>query len=311
MVLSELADGTPDDEGVILDNPPLLEEDSSQTTHLPRLYCFVCATRYVDGAEFPVPEAGVLPPEHPLIRDIKQMGDQYNQALQNANFNLISLMNAAPEEDLPADHPVWAQTTKQGSASLEEYNKLRDQIVQQLNLSPSRVVRPYSRVGRLTLLSRIHLIDLTDFMPYALASTSFIVNKRVPAVLGKAGVTGWLTFPVSVTQVEAGQILSDLESSLCELIVVGSGGVPISLNQRFTRSVCPACNSVVYDKFPEAVRLDEKQWDGSDLFHFADHSSVFVTERAKHVMQEAGFSGVDFRPGDTVLQEQINRAAAV
>ena len=208
-------------------------------------------------------------------------------------------MEAHPALDPAEDQSLFKRILQDGLANLEEYSRLRDLLVRELNLPPNRIVLPYSRVGVLSLDSRVRPSDVADFMFHPiLASTSLVVSKRVPEILGEAGVSGWLSFPVQVTRVEAGQTPADIESGICELIAVGSGGVPTPLNQPFTRSVCPACGLATYDRFPEALRLDEEQWDGSDLFHFADHPLVFVTERARRVMQEAEFSGVKFRPSE-------------
>jgi hypothetical protein len=123
-----------------------------------------------------------------------------------------------------------------------------------------------------------------------------LLTKRAVSALRKNRVTGFETLPVTA---RFRQSLLD-PPELFELRVTGWAGIaPLSSGVRLVEH-CEHCGLLVYSNFKDATQLiDLKLWDGSDFFMIWPLPRfIFLTERAKNVIERAGLEGAIFVPAE-------------
>ena len=123
-----------------------------------------------------------------------------------------------------------------------------------------------------------------------------LLTKRAVDALRKNRVTGFETLPVTARFRQS--LLEPPE--LFELRVTGWGGIaPLSSGVRLIKH-CEHCGHLVYSGFKDATKLfDPGLWDGSDFFMIWPLPAfIFLTERAKNVIERAGLEGAIFVPAE-------------
>jgi hypothetical protein len=119
----------------------------------------------------------------------------------------------------------------------------------------------------------------------------WLPQKHVVETLRREGVTGFTTTPATAVMKRALDPVT-----VCELKVIGWGGVlptwtGVALEQR-----CPECHWKRYSAFTGDLDLiDLDDWSGSDFFMIWPLPAyVFVTRKVREIFKRRGFSGVRF-----------------
>ena len=121
-----------------------------------------------------------------------------------------------------------------------------------------------------------------------------LLTKRAVDVLRKNRVTGFETLPITARFKQS--LVKPPE--LFELRVIGWAGIaPLSSGVRLVEH-CEHYGHLVYSGFKDPTKLfDPGLWDGSDFFMIWPLPRfIFLTQRAKSVIERAGLQGAIFVP---------------
>jgi len=100
-----------------------------------------------------------------------------------------------------------------------------------------------------------------------------------------ANVTGFEVRPVTVSHFKRRVAAVPELPQLWELVVIGKGGDadPASGGELLTR--CPVCDYTLYSSFKNGIIVDERLWDGSDIFTVNGYPRYYlVTERVRNLI---------------------------
>jgi len=123
-----------------------------------------------------------------------------------------------------------------------------------------------------------------------------LLTKRAVDVLRKNRVTGFETLPITARFKQS--LVKPPE--LFELRVIGWAGIaPLSSGVRLVEH-CEHYGHLVYSGFKDPTKLfDPGLWDGSDFFMIWPLPRfIFLTERAKNVIERAGLEGAILVPAE-------------
>lgn len=161
-------------------------------------------------------------------------------------------------------------------------------------------VNPQHSTGgrRLTALS----VELAR-QPLDLMTTNgpdWIATDRVRAVFQEHGVTGAEFLPMTARYARNARVKAKHEiPTMWELRVVGWGGIapPNSGVRRRQDQNCTGCGQLRYTGITDAARfVDERQWDGSDIFFvWPSPRRFFISPRLADLIRSHHFTGVETR----------------
>jgi len=122
-------------------------------------------------------------------------------------------------------------------------------------------------------------------------------------------ISGWTSYPLLVQGVIPCQYnlhKQVIDLAVSDFIITGAGGFSLNFDRRhYHEKQCPECGFLRWwiTEDYQIQELNESAWDGSDFFRFTGASGVFVTERAKQLIEQNQISGCLFRPS-TVPHEE-------
>lgn len=151
-------------------------------------------------------------------------------------------------------------------------------------LHPEKHMRAGDRIGDL------HVVLPSPNVPDFLWTwySECIMTERVRTHLDDAGTTGYEARPVTVGKVKYARkgTTPDIPE-LWELSVTGRGGDahPDSGIRVLKKSICEACGFVRHSSYRNGIIVDEKQWDGSDVFTVNGYPKlIIVSEKVKDIV---------------------------
>ena len=162
--------------------------------------------------------------------------------------------------------------------------------------------------GRLTSLAIELDKEPLDFMTTNGWLGSWVVSDRVRAIFGEHCMTGFELLPVKTRYATKKRPRERrLPPRMWELQVTGWGGIapPESGVARLPEHDCAGCGMLRYSPITDPSRfVDERQWDGSDLFLvWPAPSRLFLSARVVELMRLHGFTGCVIR-GRTELEKE-------
>jgi len=138
----------------------------------------------------------------------------------------------------------------------------------------------------------LELVRAEGRVPYDLIGTTYaslcLVSAKFQGVLKEHGFTGWTTFPVRIIDDDDGA-LRGYEG----LAVTGRcGAIDDSLSERITLPppVVGGCEAAAL----RGLCAPPDSWDGSDVFTAEGRADVFVVERVRDALEQAGVTNVKF-----------------
>ena len=153
---------------------------------------------------------------------------------------------------------------------------------------------------RLTPLAIVLDKEPQDFMTTNGGLWPWVVSDRVRAIFAEHCVTGFALFPVK-TRYAAKERSGTRRVSprMWELQVTGWGGIAPAESgvSRMHEHDCAGCGMLRYSPITDASRfVDERQWDGSDLFLvWPAPSRLFLSPRVAEIIRRHGFTGCVLR----------------
>ena len=124
-----------------------------------------------------------------------------------------------------------------------------------------------------------------------------IVSDRVVEVLNDNKLTGWSTYPVTLTNRD-----DEILNGYCGLAITGRCGEIDNSRCQIVPKQYPAGEFPVY----RGIYFDESTWDGSDIFCFSGGGArKCVTERFRAAVEEAGLRDIDFEALSCVDRMQL------
>lgn len=120
-------------------------------------------------------------------------------------------------------------------------------------------------------------------------SPDVLVSNSLMNLLNRSNLNGFTFRSIEVvawwrTDKEKRETVNWLEQYpaplLFQLVVLGKGGSIVPQNQTHIESTCAVCGGIVYAPLEKGILVDERQWDGSDMFVMDEFPGyVLVTER--------------------------------
>lgn len=118
-----------------------------------------------------------------------------------------------------------------------------------------------------------------------------IVSSRFVEVLQEQGLTGWLTYPITLTDRDGAEL-----SGYCVLGVSGRCG-PINDDLSELVTVPPPVPTGRESRQLKGLVFDSETWDGSDFCCPTDGTlNTFVSARATEALRRARLTGFDLEP---------------
>lgn len=112
-----------------------------------------------------------------------------------------------------------------------------------------------------------------------------LVSARICEILDRSRITGWSTYPVTITRNDGTQV-----TGYAGLAVLGRCGA----RQRHGTPTQSLNGPSDDGSLRKGFYFDEGSWDGSDVFSPVGTTFVFVVERVKKLLEEAGATNVSF-----------------
>lgn len=201
------------------------------------------------------------------------------EAIASDAVHLLASYQSAPSEALLRDmahaadagnwnDAVWDKAELAASVSPQDFQRIATAIRKIMHLDERRLVLPRAFVGPATARAKRPIRwDLIG----GGAEVKLLATAAAAGLLAESGLTGFSLHPVYRD--------GAAEQDLFEIIVFGSGGLPLVDGNAWTR--CTGCGEwYLANNQWTAFELDPDSWDGSDPFHFAHKGYVYATERA-------------------------------
>jgi hypothetical protein len=200
-------------------------------------------------------------------------------------------------QELPEDHPLRAKTGH--PVPVAEFRALREDVRHVLRLPAEQPLLPGTDIGFVRVRQRRTYVPAFEWPKVH----TILVTTAVLDYLQQHGLTGWRTEPVVLTQVLKGKPPPEMR----EFVVVGRAGTARTAPQVQIKRSCDVCGRVSYeDPVYEQFEIDPEQWDGSDFFRFGPpfHGYIFVSERARHVLEQSPLDNYELVPVEQFLDER-------
>lgn len=84
--------------------------------------------------------------------------------------------------------------------------------------------------------------------------------------------------------------------------VVGSGGSVAKTNNVRVTKHCTCCGWITWSRRPKVLKIDARQWDGSDFFVIEEYRARLFTQRAADAMAAARLSGFTAEPAGVIVE---------
>ena len=126
-----------------------------------------------------------------------------------------------------------------------------------------------------------------------------LISKKVVEVIIDNEITGCVFKPVKIVEwTVKKKKQSNISFEYYEMIVNGRAGLLKDLNGEVMGELCPYCHHIL-DYGEDSSRgfmVDEKEWDGSDIFYLSNLISGFpiVTEKVKNIFELKKIINVKF-----------------
>ena len=183
----------------------------------------------------------------------------------------------------------------------------RGHVVINCNVCGTRGILPKSRTPQMPV--EITILDTGNLEDIEQASTTLLFSKKARSVLRDQALSGIAFCP------PIGYILSrqgkEMDTMLeqCQNVfdyqvtfITGRGGsIAQSSDVKLIKS-CDACGWKEWSQPKEGIRVDERQWDGSDFFFVDEYGGPLlsgIAVRALHAADLSNFGAIpaiDFRP---------------
>lgn len=150
-----------------------------------------------------------------------------------------------PDEPFRVGKATWHRT--------QEW--MRKPVCSECECGWAEPVPPY----RISLPARIYDFIWIDFW------NNVFITENTRRIFEEAGLTGFSPQAVEVVKVRS-KHPPEIMPKIWELGVYGKGGVPDPSCGRKLHEQCPKCGSKFYTSFNKGIKIDPKQWDGSDFF---------------------------------------------
>ena len=118
-----------------------------------------------------------------------------------------------------------------------------------------------------------------------------IINSKVRDVFEHEKVTGYSLIPVEFDKIKDPNFPGFKDFSFFQLLPTGSGGHAHKDSGIFLVKECPFCGLKKYSSFQKGLIVDEKNWDGTDIFLLVEYSGhILVTEKVKNIVVANSFT---------------------
>jgi hypothetical protein len=126
-----------------------------------------------------------------------------------------------------------------------------------------------------------------------------LIQDHVLKLFRENNFTGFDVKPVTV-KVKSGIILTVM--NLCELVVIGWGGISPPQSGIKLLEYCSGCGLLLYSIFSDSSKLiDISQWDGSDFFMvWPLPKFIFITERVANFIRKEKITGCQIVRADEI-----------
>jgi len=145
-----------------------------------------------------------------------------------------------------------------------------------------------NRIGQLRI--KISNRKYGDFLWTFLSE--WLLNEKVVEVFTQNKITGYELKPVEIVKGKA-------QFNLWEFVIIGKGGEAKKESGIYLKQECQYCGLKVYSAYENGIIVDEKNWDGSDIFTVVGYSRyILVTEKVKELIKKHKLTGVYFLPSN-------------
>ncbi len=154
------------------------------------------------------------------------------------------------------------------------------------------------RIGSLRVaLSGLNLADISH-LPF-----TPIINERVLQLLREHQITGFDTYPVTITKVARQRRRGPVEPpQVWELDVPGRAALAPEAQAWYqVEPPCPGCGRRGKLHLPRGLLVDETTWDGRDLFKLEHRAWVLMTQRVADLLTEAKLTGFTVKPAEELV----------
>jgi hypothetical protein len=287
------------------------ERNNRPYPSLPHRYCPSChppqpllppfAEAGVITSNSRVPEAESLKLSHPVIRRLRKIEEEIGEACASL-LDEYEQRRAAGDPDVEdSNGQFWQHFIRTRAVTPELCDELITALRQALGLPDDRKIDPLSALGHLHITcNRLPVPDLVRVF-YG-DGEPLLAGRRTIQALQEAALSRYLVFPVRITMCR--KLRGQPPPEVQELLVTGHGGIPRGYVAGKDYTECPTCREITYLTPYAGVALDERQWDGADLFRFTDIPIVFATARAREAMERAGLTGITFRPPSQIHKHE-------
>jgi hypothetical protein len=159
-------------------------------------------------------------------------------------------------------------------------------------------IRSSEQIGDLCI--EVFGIDLLNFV--WIDDPSIIINQELRDLLINSGLSGFNLRDVEIVAWYHDSFQDQKEETrnnfprLFQMVVVGKGGsiFPQNISKPFSK--CDVCGTTQWDLL-DHINIDEKQWDGSDVFNLAEFPGyTIVTEKFCKFLEKKGITGYRVTP---------------
>lgn len=212
-----------------------------------------------------------------------------------ACWGLLTNHHLFIRQDLPEGRPLWKR--HEHHVWPQEFALIAEKARKALQLAADIPLLPGTRIHRLYV--RATCVPSADFEWPDLFRC--VITERVRQFMTNNGFTGWHVEPAIITKTPAKVVIPPFY----ELVVDGRGGKPIVEPPIEVGFFCEECGAAEYQSVvPTRLELDEREWDGSDLFHFHGFFSpyVFVSERFAQALEMSSLSNYELESMEVFLE---------
>ncbi len=123
--------------------------------------------------------------------------------------------------------------------------------------------------------------------------SDWLINVRVANLLKEHNITGYKLADIVIRDDKRRG--DNFNKNLFELVVTGSGGNIHPSSGHQVISVCEYCGHVKFKAFDHGIIVNEKDWDGLDIFTVKEYPKfILVTPKVKKLFEDNHVTGCQF-----------------
>lgn len=187
---------------------------------------------------------------------------------------------------------------------LADVKRLEAILRQELQIDPAVVIEPGTYIGHAHL--ELKTTRVGDFnWPFQ----GTFVTEKVIEMFEEHKISGYKIHPIYIDKVVQRKKDPPLPN-ICEIEVTGKAGEPDAdkSNYHLTMS-CDFCGRKEFTDW-EGLYLNEKTWDGADIFQFDSlPGRFFVTERLEQILAGAKLKNFVLTPSEELMRNPYKRSS--